>query len=493
MHLFRGRLTALASSPWWAIPAGTKTVSRLSAARFTTAVTTPAVTNAYNPAHMATARKVLLSPHSDTGVWSTGITESAAKTASAVLQEDLEKHHVYFNDMGFHNHIAHQVLTLYALGASPDEIQAAYDRNKTYQRQALPMREDVVQSLHQKDKFKDALGKEKNYPDFLEFFQREIDEKGVGAVLSEYLFKRDENAESMMARLFGGLLHPIIHLGFGIEFDQPAIVAEALAQTAIHDDWTGPRFLFPAEQVAGGIGKPGRKTMLQLLEEAQANTTLANSVRFEDGNKLRDGVLKRAGKEMIEIAAQYTVSEEQMAEKYAEMVDVSVYFTAASQRPTKSVKFDFFYIHTVNSSIFFAKILSLPFLHTEIKLRLLEMKGRMDLFMYVSRNAPQLYLDEVTKYPINQTWESIIKQSIQHTHEDGHLVKLIRALKNGEAVCRPYEGQEREKGLKITGDSWLRIGNMVIDSVHGKGEEKMWVRSTGFDEAWGGVEDRARL
>jgi hypothetical protein len=153
---------------------------------------------------MATARKVLLSPHSDTGVWSTGISESAAKTASAVLQEDLEKHHVYFNDMGFHDHIVHQILTLYALGASPDEIQAAYDRSKTYQRQALPTHEDVVKSLHQKDKFKDALGKENNYPDFLEFFQREIDEKGIEAVLSEYLFKQDENAESMMARLFGG-------------------------------------------------------------------------------------------------------------------------------------------------------------------------------------------------------------------------------------------------------------------------------------------------
>lgn len=129
--------------------------------------------------------------------------------------------------------------------------------------------------------------------------------------------------QALSANKLVGLLHPIIHLGFGIEFNQPAIIAEALAQTAIHEDWTGPRFLFPAEQVAGGIGMPGRKTMLQLLEEAQANTKLANSVRFQDGNKLRDGVLKRAGKDMIELAAQYTVSEEQMAEKYAEIVDVS--------------------------------------------------------------------------------------------------------------------------------------------------------------------------
>jgi hypothetical protein len=52
---------------------------------------------------MATARKVYLSPLTDSGVWSTGVTESSAKAASEVLQEDLEKHHVFFNNMGFHS------------------------------------------------------------------------------------------------------------------------------------------------------------------------------------------------------------------------------------------------------------------------------------------------------------------------------------------------------------------------------------------------------
>jgi hypothetical protein len=61
-----------------------------------------------------------------------------------------------------------------------------------------------VQSLHDKARFKECLGKEKNYPNFLEFFQREIEQKGVEEVLSEYVFSGDQNAESMLARLFGG-------------------------------------------------------------------------------------------------------------------------------------------------------------------------------------------------------------------------------------------------------------------------------------------------
>lgn len=63
-----------------------------------------------------------------------------------------------------------------------------------------------MQSLHDKAKFKDCLGKQKNYPNFLKFFQREIGQKGVEKVLSEYVFSGDENAESMLARLFGGIL-----------------------------------------------------------------------------------------------------------------------------------------------------------------------------------------------------------------------------------------------------------------------------------------------
>lgn len=137
-----------------------------------------------------------------------------------------------------------------------------------------------------------------------------------------------------------------------------------------------------------------------------------------------------------------------------------MYFTAAAQRPSKQVMFDFFYIHSVNSSIFFTKILALDFLDTRTKLRLLEAKGRLDLFLYISRNAPELYLDEITKYPISNDWDAIIARGNRHPRDDGHLSKLIRALRNGESVCRPYEGRAGELGLKITGDAWLRIGNM---------------------------------
>lgn len=72
-------------------------------ARFTSTTTITTAQPFDISSNMASAKKIQLSPQTDTGVWSTGVTEDSAQTASEVLQEDLEKHHVYFNDMGFHS------------------------------------------------------------------------------------------------------------------------------------------------------------------------------------------------------------------------------------------------------------------------------------------------------------------------------------------------------------------------------------------------------
>lgn len=118
-----------------------------------------------------------------------------------------------------------------------------------------------------------------------------------------------------------GLVHPLIHLGFGLEFNQPAIVAQALSQAAVHDDWLGRAFFHPAENMAGGVGKRGQKSLLQLLNEIRADTALKDSVHWGDRNKIRDGVLARAPDKMIKYAAEFTVSADQMQERLADMIN----------------------------------------------------------------------------------------------------------------------------------------------------------------------------
>jgi hypothetical protein len=104
------------------------------------------------------------------------------------------------------DHIPHHLLSIYALGGSPEDIRTAYERNNSYQRPVVPGVVEVIENLNETADFKECLGKEKHYPNFLSFFQRQIDEKGVGAVLNEYVFAGNEQAENMLCRLFGGAL-----------------------------------------------------------------------------------------------------------------------------------------------------------------------------------------------------------------------------------------------------------------------------------------------
>ncbi|OQD91498.1 hypothetical protein PENSOL_c052G06015 [Penicillium solitum] len=66
---------------------------------------------------------------------------------------------------------------------------------------------------------------------------------------------------------------------------------------------------------------------------------------------------------------------------------------------------------------------------------------------------------------------------------------FIRALAYGERVCQESEDQS----LPISGNMWLRIGNMVMDSTVEENEQGMWNRYTGFDEAWGNLSEHPTL
>jgi hypothetical protein len=102
------------------------------------------------------------------------------------------------------NHIAHHLLTLFALGATPAELKKAYADNASYQRPPGPLEPSIVSDMHDPERFKKYLGKEKYYADFLNFFREELEKKGWEDVLTEYLFKGDERAEDMLVRLFAG-------------------------------------------------------------------------------------------------------------------------------------------------------------------------------------------------------------------------------------------------------------------------------------------------
>ncbi|OCH85389.1 hypothetical protein OBBRIDRAFT_838993 [Obba rivulosa] len=167
-----------------------------------------------------------------------GATPESAAVLSELLKENYEKWHIYFNDKGFHNHISHHLLAIYALGAQGPLLRAAYEAD-------IPIQRSTWKSPSKIDEknFHDHLGDENYWDAYLEFFSGILLEKSAEAVIEEYIFSPRVNIEQpepgkppmkMLTRFLSGVMHPMIHTGYAAEFGLLGLVAEGLAQAAVH-------------------------------------------------------------------------------------------------------------------------------------------------------------------------------------------------------------------------------------------------------------------
>lgn len=144
-----------------------------------------------------------------------------------------------------------------------------------------------------------------------------------------------------------------------------------------------------------------------------------------------------------------------------------VYFTGCAQNPAKQVKFDFYYMHCVNCSIFYHAFLNQNWISDENKCRLLEWKGRLDLCMYASRRSPPLLSEEISNYKpkIPSSWDDIFTRA-RKTEDDGHASKLVRALAHGEKLCEaPGSSGSSDSTFQIKNEMWLQLGHMGESSL----------------------------
>jgi hypothetical protein len=86
------------------------------------------------------------------------------------------------------------------------------------------------------------FGAHSNYPAYLAFFHTEIDRIGGMETFERYFLsptansggKGNHKGPRMFTRFMSGVFHPFIHMGFGLEFRDRVVCAEAFAQAAIH-------------------------------------------------------------------------------------------------------------------------------------------------------------------------------------------------------------------------------------------------------------------
>jgi hypothetical protein len=124
------------------------------------------------------------------------------------------------------------MLAIYAMGASGKLLREGYRNDEALQRPLGKSPGPISDN-----NFADHLGDESYYQAYLEFFSNELVTKGVDKTLGNHLYCKDANFNNrveadgsrhpeMFARFMSGLMHPLIHVGYGLEFGLPGILAE---------------------------------------------------------------------------------------------------------------------------------------------------------------------------------------------------------------------------------------------------------------------------
>ncbi|KAF8063378.1 hypothetical protein FPV67DRAFT_240286 [Lyophyllum atratum] len=314
-----------------------------------------------------------------------GITTQSTETLQNVLKDNHAKWHIFFDrDYRPHNHSAHYALALWALGADEEIIGAAYKADSAFQLPKFDSPEKITV-----DNFHDHLGDDEFYSAYLEYFMEVVKTKGVPAALEEHLFdvkanfiagKDADQQPEMLNRCMDGIIHSLIHIGNGLEFGLPGIIAEGLAWTAVHfktssivmppslwKDMSAPENVESLTTRFLGLGK---KTSAPTSQgNTHAFTILARILkdpRFDaiPGADNYHVIYTNAEREHGEAIAEYVQAwsfdrsdPKEVERKIEELVWANaVIYAIAGWSNDEDFNSDFFHVHLVTSSLFLSSI-----------------------------------------------------------------------------------------------------------------------------------------
>ncbi|PLW18197.1 hypothetical protein PCANC_01423 [Puccinia coronata f. sp. avenae] len=417
--------------------------------------------------------KLTLSPHSSfTPTTSVLINLPAAnrhqtaKRTGDLLAVNHQKHHCFFNEKRFHNHIAHHLLALYSLGADEKVIQTCYDREAPTQKPIGGVDNEKITTKN----WGSFLGQAEYYNNYLQFYLQEVQQKGPVQVIQEHVFGSPEN--QMLDRSFSGVLHPLIHWGYGLEFKIDGIVAEGLAMTAVHKanlqglklselltrhethgatdgrssdinhKESMPCFDFRCPEKNKTYKPKSGLSAFQILHKISQEADLAHPALFGSYNTSEQFSKVAEHPAVSSWLAKWEVADdadwEEIVERTKELIwMVAVIYATTYDASKEKFALNFFLMHLVTSSLFLPAIL--PNIAPRFRPVLLKAFFRTAICIWVGQGRLELRISECMKEPSSlqvpssqhpteseNPWYKVLQSGAKH--HDEHTTKVIRAL-----------------------------------------------------------------
>ncbi|KAF9555920.1 hypothetical protein CPC08DRAFT_765575 [Agrocybe pediades] len=435
------------------------------------------------------------------------VTPASTAAIQRILKDNHLRHHVFFNDKGFHNHIVHTTLTLWCLGADERVLQRSYEEHSKKQRPAFASPHAIT-----KENWIEHLGDENFYQAYVEFFKSELEQRQFKCeeLLEEYIFSASANfipgakkQPEMLSRFFDNLFHPMIHVGFGLEFSVPGVFVEGLAQAAMHPPTATrmiPQELFeqdvsPSSNTGTDPSSTANVHALSILARVLADPAFELTSPPENIPSYFSHVVNDHGDAIRKHAAAWTL-EGDLRKKVEELIwAATVIYGVGGLEESGELNADFFLMHLVTSSVFLFNVLSRL---TQRKSQELFLRGYLSVSLayYIARGRPHLDIQSffghhtetfhtaamIPQLQLPEPWSRILRSAIMHM--DDHVPKLQRALADhasrfggvprGTFTDTQLDGAEWLDGtlfLRVAGLTTLRLGGDVKETRGFSGDE----------------------
>lgn len=117
------------------------------------------------------------------------------------------------------------------MGGTQEHLEAIWDQHVALERLAYHSPAAITEHT-----FYDHLGDEEYYQGYLYFFCDLLLKKPIHAVVEEWIFAPKANFDGqkpeMLNRLLAGILHPMLYLGYGLEFRYVTSIAWGIIITS---------------------------------------------------------------------------------------------------------------------------------------------------------------------------------------------------------------------------------------------------------------------
>ncbi|KAA1467082.1 hypothetical protein DENSPDRAFT_856501 [Dentipellis sp. KUC8613] len=303
-----------------------------------------------------------------------GASPESKRLVERLLEEDREAHHCLYG-LGFHNHLSHHLLAAYDLGAPPALLQAIFDAE---QRELLDVHTDDIkkQTIHVQDvkiderNWTQFLGQDKYYANLATFFTHEVKRLGGKEAYEHYVFSSQANRDGahMLERFVAGAY-------YALEFNSDAMIAQALAQTAVHEPfqpdlfpWNSPEdtpSTHPQPAPSNGhtpspSPSPRGVPILSLLRQMYDSDTLEPVLPYDPtallSKRRRDALTPARTASIRRLAASWSyfpdLTPAELAARAEELLFVATLLFAGTGKPGRTPRLDFFLMHMLTSAHF---------------------------------------------------------------------------------------------------------------------------------------------